>query len=92
MDGAVQYDDSYSGTSFILVICNALHVPNMKNHLIPPFILREARIEYDTPKVQLDDPNVEDHYLYFKDENLRIDLALNGIFSYFNSTKPTEQF
>ena len=28
MDAAVQYDDPYTGTSYILVIRNTLHVPN----------------------------------------------------------------
>ena len=57
------------------------------------FYLREAGIEVNvTPKVQLDDPNVQDHSLYFKDGNMRIHLALNGIFSYFNTTKSTAQF
>ena len=93
VDAAVQYDDPYSGTSYTLIIRNALHVPNMKNHLIPPFIMREAGIEVnDTPKVQMDDPNVEDHFLYFKEGELRIPLSLNGIFSYFETTKPTAQF
>ena len=64
-------------------LTNALHVPNMKNHLIPPFILREAGIEvHDTPKIQVDDPSIHDHSLYFKDGDMRIHLSLHGIFSY----------
>ena len=54
--------------------------------------MREAGIEVnDTPKIQVSDPEVKDHSLYFKNENMRIPLALNGIFSYFNTTKPTDQ-
>ena len=92
MNAALKYDDSYSGKSYILVIRNALHVPNMKNHLIPPFILREAGIVVnDTPKMQIVDPDVRDHSLYFKDGGIRIPLTLNGIFSCFDTTKPTSQ-
>ena len=90
VDAAVQYDCPYSGKPYILVIRNALHVPNMNNHLIPPFIMREAGIVVnDVPKIQVDDPDVSDHSIYFKEGNLRIPLSLNGIFSYFPTSRPT---
>ena len=58
VDAVLQYDDPFSGKTHILLIRNALHVPNMKNHLISPFILREAGIKVnDTPKVQIDNPD-----------------------------------
>ncbi len=44
VDAAVQYDCPYDGGSYILVIRNALHVPSMKNNLMPPFILRPPLI------------------------------------------------
>ena len=41
----IQYDCPYEGTTYILVIRNALHDPEMKNNLIPPFVIREAGVK-----------------------------------------------
>ena len=41
VDATVKYDNPYNGKTYILVLCNALHVPLMDHHLIPPFMLRE---------------------------------------------------
>ena len=55
-------------------------------------MMREAGIVVnDTPKIQVDDPNVTDHSIFFVDDTMRIPYFLNGIFSYFPSTKPTAQ-
>ena len=62
VDATVQYDCPYDGQSYILVIRNALHVPSMRNNLLPPFILREAGVRVqDTPKIQVSDPTMEDY-------------------------------
>ena len=64
----------------------------MDHNLVPPFILREAGLEvHDTPKIQVTDPTVEDHTIYFPNDDVRIALSLNGIFSYFPSRTPTRQ-
>ena len=53
VDATVRYDCLYDGKSYIFVVRNALHVPSMRNNLIPPFIMREAGIRVnDTPKIQ----------------------------------------
>ena len=57
--------------SYILVLRNALHVPSMKNNLIPPFVMREAGIKVnDTPKIQTSNPTEEDHSIYFPDNDV----------------------
>ena len=90
VDAAILYEDQVSGKEYLLVMRNALHVKAMNNNLIPPFILREAGITVnDVPKIQVNDPTVEDHALVFKDGELRIPLSLWGMFSYFPSRKPT---
>ena len=87
VDAAVQYDCPYDGQTYILVIRNALHVPSMRNNLLPPFILREAGVRVqDTPKIQVNDPTVEDHSIYFPETGLRIPLSLWGMFSYLPHT------
>ena len=90
VDAAVQYDCPYAGKSYVFIIRNALHVPSMNNHLIPPFILREAGIEVnDVPKIQVEDPDVKDHSLHFSAGDVRIPLSLHGVFSYFPTSKPS---
>jgi hypothetical protein len=90
VDAAIQYDCPYDGQSYILVIRNALHVPSMRNNLIPPFIMREAGIKvHDTPKIQVTDPTVDDHSICFPETGFRIPLSLWGMFSYFPTSKPT---
>ena len=92
VDAAIRYDCPYDGKTYILVIRNALHVPSMTNNLIPPSMMREAGVVVkDTPKIQLDDPTVEDHSIYFHETNFRIPLQLWGIFSYFPTIRPTSQ-
>ena len=93
VDAAMQYECPYTGTIHILIIRNALHVISMENNLIPPFIIREAGIELnDTPKIQIDDPDVEYHSVYFKETKFRIPLSLWGTFSNFSSTKTIVEF
>ena len=90
VDAAVQYECPYDGEKYILVIRNALYVPSMTNNLIPPFVMREAGIQIsDTPKIQVDDPTVVDHFIFFPCDDFRIPLSLWGVFSYFPTSKPT---
>ena len=90
VDAAVQYDCPFTGNVYILVLRNALYVPAMDNHLIPPFIMREAGITVNaTPKIHTDDPSVSDHCIIFKNNDFKIPMSLYGIFSYFKTTKPT---
>lgn len=90
VDAAILYQCPYSGKDFILVLRNALHVPSMRNNLIPPFILREKGIKVqDTPKIHEGEPTVSTHAIEFPGFDLRIPLQLWGTFSYFPSRKPT---
>ena len=92
VDAVIQYDCTHSGQSYLLYIRNALYVPEMNNHLIPPFVMREAGIKVnDTPKIHTDVPSIADHSIEFPETNLRIPLSLNGMFSYFPTSKPTAE-
>jgi hypothetical protein len=89
VDAALLYDCPYSGDKVILLIRNAIHVPNMENNLIPPFVMREAGVVVnDTPKIQIAKPLAGDHSICFPETDLRIPLALWGVFSYFPMSKP----
>ena len=90
VDAPIQYDSPYDGKSYILVIQNALHVCSMMNNLLPPFMLKEAGVEVnDKAKIHAQDPTMEDHAITFGETGFRIPLSLSGIFSYFITTKPT---
>ena len=91
VDAALMYNDPFSGHDHVLIIRNALYVESMSNHLIPPFIIREAGIQvHDTPKIHVEDPGTDDHAITVND-HLRIPLSLSGTFSYFLVRKPTTQ-
>lgn len=92
IDCAIKYDCPYNNKCYIMIIRNALHVPSMTNHLIAPFILREAGIHVnDRPKIHAGTPTLDDHSILFPAHNLRIPLSLHGIFSFFTTSKPTLQ-
>ena len=44
VDAVVLHACPYSGMEYIFVMRNALHVPAMRNNLIPPFIMQEKGI------------------------------------------------
>mmetsp|Transcript_26699 Transcript_26699/g.37842 ORF Transcript_26699/g.37842 Transcript_26699/m.37842 type:complete len:775 (+) Transcript_26699:4067-6391(+) len=91
VDAAVQYVSPYTSTVAMLVIRNALEVPAMEHNLIPPFMMREAGVQVSsTPKIQISDPSVDDHAILFKETKFRIPLLLEGVFSYFPTSKPSE--
>ena len=80
VDDVVEYDDPYSGETFMLVCKEALHVPAMKHNLIPPFLMREEGVVVDDlPKVQSLNPTKHHNLTHFPDENLRMPLRLHGI-------------
>ena len=85
VDAVVVYEDQYdNGMLYLLVVYNALYIPSMSHHLIPPFILREAGLMVsDVPKIQSPNPTASTHSIYDARTELRIHLQLNGIFSYF---------
>ena len=85
VDVAIQYDSPYDGKSHILVIRNAIHMPLMKNNLLPPFMLSEAGITVnDKAKIHLSDSSMDNHAIVFPETGFRIHLSLWGVFSYFS--------
>lgn len=90
IDAVVKYDCPYKGSSQLLLMRNALHVPSMENNLIPPFIMREAGVQVsDTPKIHVREPTLDDHALYFRQDDFRIPFKLHGVFSCFDTSLPT---
>ena len=93
VDAVVKYECLYSGQEYVLIIRNVLHVPSMANNLILPFMLREAGVKVkDTPKIHCDVPTVRDRAIEFPETGFKIPLLLWDVFSYFPTSKPTEEF
>lgn len=75
----------------MLVMHNALHVPTTNHNLTPPFVMREAGMQVcDAPKMQCGEPSQDDHALCFKEGDLRTPMSPHSAFSYFPTSKPTE--
>ena len=92
VDGAIAYDCPYTRETYILIVGNALYIKTMDTNLIPPFIMRQGGvIVNDVPKIQCQDPSIDDHCISFSTCDLRIPLQLMGVFSYFHSRKPLPQ-
>ena len=90
IDGAIAYEEPYTGETFILLMRNALYIPTMDINLIPPFILRAGGvIVNDVPKIHCNDPMVTDHCISFRTHELTIPLQLQGTFSFFHHRVPT---
>ena len=91
VDAAVVYDCEYSGSSYTMIIRNALYLKEMKVHLIPPFMMRLAAIEVDEcPKFLAKSPSIENHSVYFRQHDLRLPLQIYGIISYLPVRAPFE--
>ena len=91
VNAVIKYTCPVSDESYLLMIMNVIHVPSMQHNLIPPFILREAGIIVnDVPKIHKKAPTNDDHCIIVEEHNLKIPLRLTGMFSYFESTKPSQ--
>jgi hypothetical protein len=90
VDAVIAYDCDVTGDSSLMYICNALYIPEMKYHLMHPFIMRLAGILVDEcPKFLAKRASINNHSVFFPDKNIRIPLFLRGIVSYFPCRRPT---
>ena len=71
VSGAHNYDDPSSGTTVIIVVYQAIHVPTMDNNLV--CLMQVLRMNYvkhdDKPKFLTEDPTDESHAISC-DENM----------------------
>ena len=75
VDATLRYNNPYNRKSYILVLWNALCVPSMDNNLIPPFMLREMGVTMnDVPKINREDPTVDNPMITFVETGFRIPL------------------
>jgi hypothetical protein len=73
-----------------MYMCNALYIPEMKYHLIPPFAMRLSGLIVDEcPKFLARKASITNHSILFPRQSIRIPLYLRGIVSYFPCRRPT---
>ncbi len=85
IDAAVAYDCPYTMNTILLIVRNALYVPNMAHNLTPLFIMREAGLVVnDVPRIHCGDRVTrESHCIIDEGLNMQMPLALQGVFSTF---------
>ena len=90
---ALGYTDEYTGDVSILIIHQAIHIPQMKHNLLCPMQMRLNDVEVnDVPKFMVNRPTEKTHAIVASDGagEVIIPLKLKGVTSYFNSWKPTQ--
>ena len=94
VSGCFAYDDPNDGNCKLLIIHQGLHVPNMRNSLIPPFQMRDNDITVnDCPKMMIKDPTITDHAILIPRDNdipYLIPLYLQGTISSIPVRRPTD--
>jgi len=79
-----------NGVNYMLILHQAIYIPDMEVNLICPMQLRDNDIEdNDLPKSMCKDPTTNDHAIIVDD--LTITLSIRGIISYFPVVKPTKE-
>lgn len=92
VDAIVIYECPYTSVEYLMVIHNALYIKENADNYIPPFALREAGIEICTKaKLHCTEPTIDNHSMYFPENDLRVHFNLEGVVSYFNTRKPSKQ-
>ena len=75
IDCLLTYDDEFTSKTYLILIRNAISVPSMNHHLIPPFVMRLAGLIVDEcPKFLASSPSIENHSIYFPKDKIRIPL------------------
>ena len=97
VSAAVAYDHPATGDVYMLLLHQAISVPNMNSNLLSPMQMRDNDVRVnDEPKSLVLNPTDDHHAILVppndgQEEYLRIPLALHGVTSYFPTRKPTRQ-
>ena len=80
------YDCLNMNVNYSLIVMNILNVTSVMNHNLEySSIIRE--VGKNLPKIHCKTTTVEDYSVHISEENLRMLLQLNGVYSYFSSNK-----
>jgi hypothetical protein len=90
VQAATAYDDPETGITYILVINQALQIPNLQTMLLNPNQMRMNGIFVDDiPKHLAPDPELASHSIFVPSMNLRLPLQLKGIISGLRTRYPS---
>ena len=79
VDAEVAYECAFTGKVRIMVIRNGPHLKEMNHNLLSPFIMRLSGMELnEQPKFMTSNPTTKHHLVYFKENNIRLPLAIKG--------------
>jgi ribosomal protein L31E len=93
----IAYIHPETGEKYMLTIHQAILIPQMKANLLSPMQLRDNDLRVnDEPKYMALNPTDDHHAIVIPGKGddateLRIPLALQGVISYFPSSKPTQE-
>ena len=96
VSAVVAYDHPVDGNTYMLVMNQAIMIPQMNHNLLCPMQLRQNDVEVDEkPKYQTINPTEKSHAIVAKNRSnnheLIIHLQLKGVASCFDTRKPTTQ-
>mmetsp|Transcript_1137 Transcript_1137/g.1620 ORF Transcript_1137/g.1620 Transcript_1137/m.1620 type:complete len:182 (+) Transcript_1137:426-971(+) len=81
-----------TSNKYLIILQNALHVPEMSACLVHPIMMRLAGlIVNECPKFLSRNRTEDDHLIYFPDMELRIPLQLSGIISHLPCRSPYDK-
>ena len=89
---AIVYECEFTGKVLIVIIRNGMHLKEMKHNLLSPFIMMLSGLEVnEQPKFMTRNPTTKHHSVYFKENDIRIPLAIKGIVSFLPTMMPTQE-
>ena len=92
VDAAVAYECEFTEKLPIIVIRNGMYLKEMKHNLLSPFIMRLSGLEVnEQPKFMIRNPTTKQHSIYFKENDIRLPLAIKGIVSFLATRKPSQE-
>jgi hypothetical protein len=88
---ATAYDDPVSGTTYILILGQAIYMGDTMQHslICPNQLCARGLVVKDCPKHLSPIENPSSHSIYDADEDFRLPLSLWGVTSYFTTRTPT---
>jgi hypothetical protein len=88
VSGALAYIHPFSGTRYHLIVHQAIHMPDLKHHLLCPMQCRaHGTTVNECPRMYCSDPNDESHSIVAEDENgerVILPFFLKGVTSHLN--------
>lgn len=94
VSAALAYDDAMSGQTVILIVNQAIYIPDLNHNLLGTMqlCLNDVNKVNDVPRFLTDEPDEHTHSLVIPtaDDPYVIPLTLKGVASSFPTRKPTE--